>query len=212
MNKLLLTAAMLLGAGTAVASNHMPNQTVARPLSIVADTADPYAGLTRTSLSDAVAKVEEATGGRVLEIRWLHAPGHGFETVIAKPDGVEYIRVNPLTDKLVVLRAEEIPEWMLPWKLRQDVRSLAQAKVPLTAAIQTAENATRAIAVDAGLAKPLTGGNSVLAYQIEVLRGGKPDRVAVDAVTGEMIANPDAVLDPWTPEKVLEKTVQQRDD
>lgn len=207
-----LTAAVLLWTVAGLASATDQPRPSAPILVAASDAAaDPYDGLARASLSDAVARIEGATAGRVLEIRWLHGPGHGFEAVLAKQDGVEYIRLNPLRDTLVTLRAEEIPQWMLPWKVRQDLRNIAYATVPLATAIHTAEDATRSIAVDAGLAKPLSGENSVLAYQIEVLRGGKPDRVAVDAVTGERIDDPDEVLDTWTPEKTLDKTVQERE-
>jgi hypothetical protein len=39
--------------------------------------------------------------------------------------------------------------------------------------------------------------------------GGKPDRVVIDAVTGQAIADPEPLLDAWTPEKELYESLRK---
>ena len=53
------------------------------------------------------------------------------------------------------------------------------------------------------------GDNAVLAYNVELIKDGKPKRVVIDAVTGLPIANPEPLLDPWTPEKALYESLHK---
>ena len=59
-------------------------------------------------------------------------------------------------------------------------------EVPLDAAIVKAEARDHAPAVDAGIAKPLSGTNAVLAYFVETIKGSKPQQSAIDATTVEV--------------------------
>jgi uncharacterized membrane protein YkoI len=79
------------------------------------------------------------------------------------------------------------------------MRSATKAKVPLGVAIRKAENREHATAVDAGIAKPLSGANAVLAYFVETLKGSTRKELAVDATTGNLIQNPDSLFEPRTP-------------
>jgi uncharacterized membrane protein YkoI len=162
------------------------------------------ADITDTSLTKAVAALEDATGGKVLEIRFVDEVGHErFESVVAKPEEVIYMAVNLLNEDVTKIAIKQVPAWMLDWKLTAYVKSIEKASVPLTKAIAQAEAMARAPAIGAGLAKPLSGTNQVLAYNIELLAHGKRTRIAIDATTGLKIANPDELYEPWTPVKLL---------
>jgi hypothetical protein len=162
------------------------------------------ADITESSLTKAVSALEGSTGGKVLEIRFVDEKGHErFESVVAKADEVIYMAVNPVNEDVTKIAVKEVPAWMLDWKMTAYVRSIEKATVPLTKAIADAEAMARAPAVGAGLAKPLTGTNQVLAYNVELLAHGKRTRIAIDATTGAKIANPDQLYEPWTPVKLL---------
>jgi uncharacterized membrane protein YkoI len=162
------------------------------------------ADVTAASLSKAVDALEAATGGKVLEIRFVDEKGHErFESVVAKPDQVIYMAVDPVNEDVTKIAVKELPAWMLNWKLTEYVRSIGKANVSLSKAVAEAESLAGAPAIGAGLAKPLTGANQVLAYNVELMRHGKRERVAIDAVSGAKIANPEALYEPWTPVKLL---------
>jgi uncharacterized membrane protein YkoI len=152
------------------------------------------------SLSNAINAIQQQTGGKVLEIRFEDWGGRGiYSAVVETNGGLTRARVDAQTDKAVT-SDRPMPQWMNSWEARADVRSLNKATVPLAQAIKTAEQAANGgAAIDAGLAKPLTAANDVLAYNIEVVRAGHPMRVAVDAKTDQVIADPN-MLDTWTPE------------
>jgi hypothetical protein len=163
------------------------------------------ADIPRGSLTKAVGALEDSTGGKVLEIRFVDDVGHDhFESVVAKPDEVIYVAVNPVNEDITKIAIKELPVWMLNWKLTQYVRSIEKANTPLTKAVADAESRAQAPAIGAGLAKPLTGTNQVLAYNIELLLAdGKRKRVAIDDASGARIANPEELYEPWTPVKLL---------
>jgi hypothetical protein len=157
-----------------------------------------------TALPNAVSALEDSTGGQVLEIRFVDEVGHErFESVVAQPNEVIYMAVNPVTEDVTQIAVRELPAWMLNWKLTAYVRSIQKATVPLSKAVMDAEAQARAPAIGAGLAKPLTGANQVLAYNIELLTGGKRSRIAIDATNGAKIANPEELYETWTPVKLL---------
>ncbi|MDB6083021.1 MAG: hypothetical protein JWN43_902 [Gammaproteobacteria bacterium] len=162
------------------------------------------ADITDSSLPDAISALEKSTGGKVLEIRFVDETGHErFESAVAKPSEVIYMAVNAVTEDVTQISIKELPTWVLNWKLTAYVKSIQKAKVPLTKAVTDAEATARAPAIGAGLAKPLSGANEVLAYDVELLTKGKHQRIAIDATTGAKIANPDELYEPWTPVKLL---------
>lgn len=77
---------------------------------------------------------------------------------------------------------------------------------------RTVEQATHAPAVDVALAKPLTGFNRVLAYEVEVVPNGTPERVAIDGRTGQLLADPRSELTPWTPERLASAALKHHHD
>jgi hypothetical protein len=162
------------------------------------------ADMTAASLSKAVDALEAATGGKVLEIRSMDEEGHErFESVVAKPDQVIYMAVDPVTENVTKIAIKELPAWMLNWKLTEYVSSIEKATVPLAKAITNAEAMAGAPAIGAGLAKPLSGTNQVLAYYIELLKGGKPRLIAIDATSAAKIANPEVLYESWTPVRLV---------
>src|SRR5579883_627882 len=145
-------------------------------------------------LENAAAQIEGKTGGRVMDIRFYDETGHPtYMAVIAKGGVVDTVRLDGVNGRITRVSGAMVPDWAMSWERRADVNSARQATVPLASAIITAENAARAPAIEAGLAKPLTAQNSVLAYNVEVLMHGRPELVAVDANTNEIIANPNAL-------------------
>jgi uncharacterized membrane protein YkoI len=163
------------------------------------------ADVPRGSLTKAVDALENSTGGKVLEIRFVDEVGHEhFEGVVAKPDEVVYVAVNPVNEEITEIAIKELPAWMLNWKLTQYVRSIQKANMPLAKAVADVELRAQAPAIGAGLAKPLSGTNHVLAYNIELLLAdGKHQHVAIDNTSGARIANPEELYEPWTPVKLL---------
>jgi uncharacterized membrane protein YkoI len=167
----------------------------------------PWASVTEASLAHAVAALEAATGGKVLEIRFRDNGAQGaFDAVIAKKDALVNMTIDVVSDAVTEIKVTELPQWMLDWKARAAARSAEKAKLPLPEAIAKAEAVAHGTAIAAGLAKPLTADNRVLAYNVEVVGKGKPQRVVIDAVTGQVIADPDELLEGWTPEKLLPKS------
>jgi uncharacterized membrane protein YkoI len=170
----------------------------------VGPTQTDAADVTESSLAKAVGALEASTGGKVLEIRFVDEVGHErFESVVAKRNAIIYMSVNPVNEDVTEIAIKELPAWMLDWKLTGYVKSIGKANVPLTKAIADAEAMARAPAIGAGLAKPLSGTNQVLAYNIELLTDGKRQRIAIDATNGAKIANPEALYESWTPVKLL---------
>jgi uncharacterized membrane protein YkoI len=152
------------------------------------------------ALAHAASGFEATTGGKVLEIRLADAPGApAFEAAIAKGDRVLYMRIASPSDDVTEIKVTDLPPWLLNYHMESYMRSIAQAKVPLTEAITKAEKRDHAPAVDAGLAKPLSGTNAVLAYFVETMKGSKRQESAVDATTGAFIENPDSLFEPHTP-------------
>ena len=77
------------------------------------------ADMTAASLSKAVDALEAATGGKVLEIRFVDEKGHErFESVVAKPDQVIYMGVDPVTENVTkIANPEALYESWTPVRL-----------------------------------------------------------------------------------------------
>ena len=163
-------------------------------------------GVSDDSLSHAVQVLEGKTGGKVLEVRLSDEPGDpSFDAVIAKGDDVLYMHLAAISDAVTSIEIEQLPEWMLGRELKAYVKGIRQAHLPLAQAIALAERTSNKPAIGAGLAAPLSGTNAVLAYNVEVMKAGKRDRIAIDAITGAPIANPDQIYVAWTPVKLVRR-------
>ena len=185
---------------------------VAAPPEAEAVAASPWAAVTAAMLPDAIRAIETASGGRVLEIRFRTWQGAvGFTAVVAnRDDTVSHVSVAIPELKVVVIAAADIPDWMAPWQVRADKRSIWKAKIPLADAVVMAQKMTGGVPVDAGLAKPLTADNAVLSYNIEIVKDGRPQRVVIDAETGGKVANPDTSLEAWKPEDALMRSLKMK--
>ncbi|HEY0745908.1 MAG TPA: PepSY domain-containing protein [Steroidobacteraceae bacterium] len=163
-------------------------------------------GVSEDSLSHAVQALEKKTGSRVLEIRLSDEPGDpSFDAVIAEGDGILYMHIAAVSDAVTSIEVKQLPEWMVGRELKAYMKSIRQARVPLARAITLAERTVNKPAIGAGLAAPLSGTNAVLAYNVEVMKAGKRDRIAIDAMTGAPIANPDELYAAWTPVKLVRR-------
>ncbi len=207
---LTITAALpFIAAATARAAEASDSAASSRGGS-AADWGNP----TDQSLTDAVSAIEKTTGGRILEIRFrpAHRAGSalpGFDAVVAKPAGLIDIRVDSPVRAVTELSADSIPDWMLNWNLRADQKSVTKETVPLVELIKRAESTGGGPAVYASLAQPLSGDNAVLAFDIAVLRDGSLQRMVIDAQSGEVIADPNGLVSPWSPQKLLDQLPQK---
>jgi uncharacterized membrane protein YkoI len=148
------------------------------------------------ALAHAAAALEQSTGGRVLEVRLANAPGApAFEAAIARKGGVLYVRIESPGDNVTEIKARDLPPWLLNYHMEAYMRSISKTQVPLDAAIKKAEERDNAPAIDAGIAKPLSGTNAVLAYFVETMKGSTRHDSAIDATTGAPIANPDELFE-----------------
>jgi hypothetical protein len=156
----------------------------------------PAAGGGSTSLANAVATLERTSGGRVLEIRGESAGPQGtYTAVLAAKGALSHVRFDARTNKMADIGSSK-PDWMLSWERRADISSIDKTQVPLPKAIMNAEKTLDGPAVAAGLAKALSPGNSVLAYNVAVIHDGRPQRITIDATTNEMIADAN-LFDSW---------------
>lgn len=186
--------ALVLAASVAGGPTGAPAQSVAQRAHSNTD----YRGFqgTRDTLIDMISKVEQTTGGRVLEIRYTDKDGMpGFRAAVDKAGRVVFLRVAAEKGDAVEIDRSSVPEWMLRWSARQDVKAAERASVSLTDAIRTAEQAHfGGSAVAAGIAASAANpASNVKAYNVLVMRDGDVRRVAVDDSTGQVIADPQAL-------------------
>jgi uncharacterized membrane protein YkoI len=145
------------------------------------------------ALPDAVAALEQKYNGRVLQIRYADASGHGiYDAVVAADGTVAHAQVDATTGQVVAV-GDAMEDSTLDSVGQADVRSIAKADIPLSRAIETAEQAYEGQAVGAALAKPLSLDNRVLAYSVVIIRHGRAEHVAVDANTNEVIEDPEVL-------------------
>ena len=136
------------------------------------------------ALAHAADVFQEDTGGKVLEIRLADTAGAaGFEAAILKNGGVLYMRIVSPSAHVTEIDVKNLPPWLLNYHLEAYSRSAVRAQVPIQEAIARAEKRNDAPAIDAGIAKPLSGDNAVLAYFVETLNGSRREDLALDATT-----------------------------
>jgi hypothetical protein len=152
------------------------------------------------ALAHAADVFQENTGGKVLEIRVADTAGAaGFEAALLKNGGILYMRIASPDEHVTEIDVKNLPPWLLNYHLEAYARSAVRAQVPIQEAIAKAEKRNDAPAIDAGIAKPLSGENAVLAYFVETLNGSRREDLAVDATTGVFIANPQSLFETHTP-------------
>jgi hypothetical protein len=55
------------------------------------------------------------------------------------------------------------------------------------------------------MSRGMSGSNAVPAYNVEIMKGQKRERIALDAITGAPIANPDQLYEEWSPVKLARR-------
>jgi uncharacterized membrane protein YkoI len=115
------------------------------------------------------------------------------------------MRIESPGDNVTEIKVRDLPPWLLNYHMDAYVRSVSKTKVPLDQAISKAEARDNAPAIDAGIAKPLSGINAVLAYFVQTMKGSTRHDLAVDATTGAFIANPEELYEPHTPVDVAKR-------
>jgi uncharacterized membrane protein YkoI len=170
-------------------------QTVSQAPSYPAADIAAFHGNQKT-LPSAIQKVQQTTGGKVIEIRFAVSNGApGFHAVIAKGGQVQFAFLDHSSKKVVAVNTG--PDWALKWQQRTDLQLAESARIPLSQAITTAETSKSAPAVAAGIARSASNPtSSVHAYNVLVKDGESVKRVAVDSLTGEIINDPQA-LESW---------------
>jgi uncharacterized membrane protein YkoI len=146
--------------------------------------------------TNAIRKVQQSTGGKVVEIRFAEANAMpGFHTVLAKSGKVEFARLDPASGHVAPIDTK--PDWMLKWQQKTDVKLARNAQVSLSQAVRTAEMSKGAPAIAAGVARGASNPTSAVhAYNVLIDDHGSTTRVAVDSSTGQVIADPSA-LEGW---------------
>lgn len=145
------------------------------------------------TLVNAIAVIEQSTGGKVIDIRFSKANGMpGYNVVLVKAAQVQFFHFEEGSKHVVELDASSKPIYMLNWRGKSDVHFAQQAQVPLSAAIQTAEQSQPgAPAMAAGIARSASNPDSdVHAYNVLLNRAGSVKRIAVDSATGQVISDP----------------------
>jgi uncharacterized membrane protein YkoI len=146
------------------------------------------------SLPHAIAAIETKTGGKVMDIRYESDAGQPvYDAVVVTPHEVGVARIYGKTDTVSGAADDQFSIGSLDWQQRSDVTSFEKATVPLSTAIENVEQLSGGRVVDAGLAKPLTPDNDVLAYNVEYASNGTLHTLAIDATTGQVIADPSAL-------------------
>jgi len=167
--------------------------------------ARPVAQSANADLSQAIAAAQSATGGKVLDIRYHvdRKAGPGFDAVVANAQGFARVRVSLGTNAITPFPADQVPGNAAEWSLRADAESLTQARLSLADAVTEAEQTRDGRVIDARIARPLSGDNSVLAYDVVMIEGGRHTHVVIDAETGQKIADPQPLLQGWTPREAF---------
>src|ERR1700689_2816717 len=115
------------------------------------------------------------------------------------------MHIAALSDTVTSMEIGQLPEWMVGRELPASMKSARQPPLPRVDSLTLAERVANKPPIGAGFAAPLSGTNAVLAYNVEVMKAGKRDRIGIDAVTGAPIANPDELYVAWTPVKLVRR-------
>jgi uncharacterized membrane protein YkoI len=186
---------VLLVAVTAVMALSTPALSqVAQPTTPIGDisgfSGDPNA------LPRVITGVASASGGDVIEARYARRNGTpGFDILVSKGGQLQSVRLEGSGGKLQQIDISARPTWMQNWAQRADVRIARAAKVPLETAVKTAEQSVGGPAVAAGIARGAANNETdVHAYNVLILTNdGRTRRVAIDASTGQVIEDPQAL-------------------
>jgi uncharacterized membrane protein YkoI len=185
---------LLLGLCLAASAYTGLAQSVAQPDSIKSSISQFHGD--QNTLLNALNATEQASGGKVIDIRFSYPNGKPtFHSVILKGGQVQFFKIEQLQQNVVELDASSRPVWMLNWRGKADVHFAKQATVSLSQAIRAAEQANNgAPAVAAGIARSASNPDSeVHAYTVLLDVRGDVRSVSIDITNGEVIADPSAL-------------------
>jgi len=176
-----------------VSANFGLAQPVAQPNSIKGDISAFHGN--QDTLVNAIQAAEKATGGKVMDIRFSNVNSvPAYQMVIVKGGQVQYYKIQEPLTNVIELDVSSRPVWMLNWRGKAEVHFAKQASVSLSQAIRTAEQASYAPAVAAGIARSASNPESdVKAYTVLLDVRGDVRSVSIDVTTGEVIADPSAL-------------------
>ncbi|MGO9935153.1 MAG: hypothetical protein ACLPV8_25525 [Steroidobacteraceae bacterium] len=187
-HSLLLCACLVSSASPGLA------QTIAQPDALQGDVYAFHGN--KDTLVNSIRAAEQASGGKVLDIRFSNAKGvPAYHMVIVKGGQIQFFRVEELSQNLIAIDASSKPVWMLKWRGKTEVQFAKQASVSLTQAIRTAEQSKNgAPAVAAGIARSAANPDSdVQAYTVLLDVRGTVQSVSIDVSNGEVISDPSAL-------------------
>jgi hypothetical protein len=144
------------------------------------------------TLPNAVSNIESLVGGRVAAIAFNNVAGApGYVVVVTQGSNVSFMRLDTPTGKPVEISATSSQPWTSIWGMQRRAAVVEAAKVPLADAIRTAvASQGGAPAVVAGIARSAARADTdVHAYMVGILKNGSLHRVAVDSMTGLVIAD-----------------------
>jgi hypothetical protein len=169
---------------------------VAQPAYPIGDTGG-FSGDWNT-LPRVISGVENASGGDVVAARYASRNGvGGFDILISKGGQLDFVRLERDGAQTRKIDMSSRPQWMLDWADRGNLRVAQGAKVPLAAAVLTAEEWEGGPALAAGIARGAANYRTdVHAYNILIRSDHGPmRRVAVDSDNGMVIDDPGALPD-----------------
>lgn len=142
-----------------------------------------------------IRHIEEVSGGRVIEVRFTADDnGPGWDAAVDQGEHIDFVRLVSEEGQPITLTENSRPTWSLHWPGRNDVHYARTAKVSLVDAIRSAESAEHEPAVAAGIATLTSNPDrGVTAYNVLLADPDGTVRRAVDADTGQVIANPSAL-------------------
>ena len=185
---------ILMCAGTIAFTSAAIAQSVAQPSVMKSEVIATFRG-DQNTLINAIGKVQQSTGGKVMEIRYSPVQGAaGYHAVVVKGGQVTFVHLDTSSQKITPVDANSGEPWMDNWRARSDVKLAGKAQVPLVEAIRTAQQFKSGPAVAAGIARSASNPDSdVHAYNVLVAVDGRASRVAVDDSSGQVIADPSAL-------------------
>ncbi len=180
----LLISSLWIAAGSGA-------QQVAQPDTLKGDIA-AFKG-DQNTLVGIIARLEQATGGRVVDVRFSNLHGTpGYHAVVVTNRQVKFFHIEDKSANFAEIDEHGGPIWMLGARSRADVYLAKHAPISLTAAIRTAEQSVEgAPALAAGIARSASNPSSdVHAYTVLLSAHGRIRSVSIDDSSGEVIANP----------------------
>jgi hypothetical protein len=133
----------------------------------------------QADLGAVASTIQHEAGADVLEIRASATSAGSFDAVTETEGVFADLRFSS-AGQLEPIPTREVPNWMLRWRRRTELSRGVEPLGSIVSAIKVAQRTEHAQAADAALLQPGR-------YDVEVMRGGKPSHVIVDAYAGRVL-------------------------